>query len=351
MKKQTLLDRRYPFWLALPAVIIFSVFFILPIIMGTGLSMTNWDMELDRIDFVGLRNYVNIFSDKYYWMAAKNTLIFAVSILLLRNILALLLAFCLTDKLKTRNFLRTIFYIPSVLSYIVVGILFTAILKSDGLLNRFLSALGFTGYIDWLGNGKMAMELLGARLIGGGLYSYWPVDYTQPFDKQEDWKRSVESIKALAPVAKECGITLCMEVLNRFEGYLLNTAEEGVRYVREVNEDNVKLMLDTFHMNIEESSMTEAIRQAGPLLGHFHTGEPNRMPPGAGRMPWFEIGRALQSIGYEGPVVMEPFVRPGGTVGQNIKIWRDLTGHALTTEELDEMAKQAVQFQKYVLEC
>lgn len=125
--------------------------------MGTGLSMTNWDMELDRIDFVGLRNYVNIFSDKYYWMAAKNTLIFAVSILLLRNILALLLAFCLTDKLKTRNFLRTIFYIPSVLSYIVVGILFTAILKSDGLLNRFLSALGFTGYIDWLGNGKMAM--------------------------------------------------------------------------------------------------------------------------------------------------------------------------------------------------
>lgn len=100
MKKQTLLDRRYPFWLALPAVIIFSVFFILPIIMGTGLSMTNWDMELARIDFVGLRNYVNIFSDKYYWMAAKNTLIFAVSILLLRNILALLLALCLTDKLK-----------------------------------------------------------------------------------------------------------------------------------------------------------------------------------------------------------------------------------------------------------
>lgn len=71
MKKQTLLDRRYPFWLALPAVIIFSVFFILPIIMGTGLSMTNWDMELDRIDFVGLRNYVNIFSDKYYWMGCE----------------------------------------------------------------------------------------------------------------------------------------------------------------------------------------------------------------------------------------------------------------------------------------
>lgn len=175
-------------------------------------------------------------------------------------------------------------------------------------------------------------------------------DNTRVFDFGQNFSGWVR-IRVKGAAGETVCITLCMEVLNRFEGYLLNTAEEGVRYVREVNEDNVKLMLDTFHMNIEESSMTEAIRQAGPLLGHFHTGEPNRMPPGAGRMPWFEIGLALQSIGYEGPVVMEPFVRPGGTVGQNIKIWRDLTGHALTTEELDEMAKQAVQFQKYVLEC
>ncbi len=116
-----------------------------------------WQSTFANIYSLASYDIIYIFSDKYYWMAAKNTLIFAVSILLLRNILALLLALCLTDKLKTRNFLRTIFYIPSVLSYIVVGILFTAILKSDGLLNRFLSALGFTAYIDWLGNGKIAM--------------------------------------------------------------------------------------------------------------------------------------------------------------------------------------------------
>lgn len=99
----------------------------------------------------------------------------------------------------------------------------------------------------------------------------------------------------MADFAADLGIHLCLEVPNRFENYILNTAEEGVAYVQEVDKENVKVMLDTFHMNIEDESIAGAIRTAGPLLGHFHTGECNRKVPGQGRIPWREIGKALRA--------------------------------------------------------
>ena len=77
-------------------------------------------------------------------------------------------------------------------------------------------------------------------------------------------------------------------------------------------------------MNIEEESISNAIRTAGELLGHFHTGECNRMVPRVGRMPWKVIGDALKEIHYDGTVVMEPFVMPGGQVGKDIKVWREI---------------------------
>lgn len=89
----------------------------------------------------------------------------------------------------------------------------------------------------------------------------------------------------------------------------------------------MKVMLDTFHMNIEEDSITDAIRKSGALLGHFHAGEANRRCPGpGGRFDWAEIGKALKQISYDGYVVMEPFVTMGGQVGRDISIWREWKG-------------------------
>lgn len=105
----------------------------------------------------------------------------------------------------------------------------------------------------------------------------------------------------------------------------------------------------SWHMNIEEVSIGDAIRHAGNLLGHLHTGECNRMVPGKGRMPWREIGDALQDIKYDGNVVMEPFVRMGGQVGSDIKIWRDISRGA-SEAELDADAKRSVEFQRYMLD-
>ena len=202
--------------------------------------------------------------------------------------------------------------------------------------------------LEWYKRAFEVMAGLDIHLIGGALYSYWPVDFTN-INKEEDWKHSVEGMQMLAPIAAKYNIDLGMEVLNRFESHILNTAEEGVRFVEEVGYDNVKVMLDTFHMNIEETSIGEAIRLAGRHLGHFHTGECNRMVPGKGRIPWKEVGEALREIEYDKAVVQEPFVRMGGQVGADIKVWRDISRGA-SEDQLDQDAKQALEFQRYMLD-
>ncbi len=110
--------------------------------------------------------------------------------------------------------------------------------------------------------------------------------------------------------------------------------------------DAVKIMLDTFHMNIEEDSMVEAILLAGDKLGHFHVGENNRRLPGKGGIAWYQIGMALRAIGYDKNVVMEPFVISGGSVGSDIKIWRDLSNGA-SAEQLDRDAAASVDYLRH----
>lgn len=190
-----------------------------------------------------------------------------------------------------------------------------------------------------------ALEVLGARSIGGGLYSYWPVDFSKPMDKAADRARSIRHMRRLADLASDHGITLCLESLNRFEGYLINTAAEGAAFVDEVDKDNVRLLLDTFHMNIEEDSFEAAILTAGNRLERLHVGEANRRLPGKGRLPWDSIGRALADIGFDGDVVMEPFVKTGGQVGADIKIWRELEEDT-SAARLDADAKESLAFLK-----
>ena len=194
------------------------------------------------------------------------------------------------------------------------------------------------------------MNIAGIKLLGGSLYSYWPVDYSLPLNKKEDMKRGIENVRILADMAAEYEITLGMEVLNRFEGYMLNTCEEAVDFVSKIDRPNVKVMLDTFHMNIEEDSFGDAIRMAGKYLGHLHLGEANRRPPfRGGRIPWDEIGEALHDIEYTGTVVMEPFVRMGGTVGKDIRMWHDLSDNC-PDEKLDQDVAESVRFLREILE-
>ncbi|MBR2339507.1 MAG: sugar phosphate isomerase/epimerase [Clostridia bacterium] len=196
--------------------------------------------------------------------------------------------------------------------------------------------------IKFLSDIMEKMDKLDSRSLVGVMYTYWPNDFTD-LDKEGAWARGVESVKRLGKVAGELGIDYCLEVVNRFETHILNTAEEGVRYCKDVDCPSVKLLLDTFHMNIEEDNLADAIRLAGPYLAHLHVGEGNRKLPGTGHLPWRDIGKALNDIGYNKGVVMEPFVTMGGKVGEDIKVWRDLSGNA-TPEKMDEDIKKSLMF-------
>lgn len=168
------------------------------------------------------------------------------------------------------------------------------------------------------------MDRLDSRVLAGVIYTYWPGEFDD-LDKPGIWARGVESVKILGKVAEDLGIDYCLEVVNRFETHILNTCEEGLQFCNDVGLKNVKLLLDTFHMNIEEDNIPNAFRMAGSHLGHVHVGEGNRNLPGKGSLPWKEIGQALRDINFEKGVVMEPFVKMGGKVGEDIKVWRDIS--------------------------
>lgn len=161
-------------------------------------------------------------------------------------------------------------------------------------------------------------------------------------EKEHCWENSVNCMREGMKAAEDRGILFSIEVLNRFEHFLVNTCEDALRYVDEVGSPNLKILLDTYHMNIEEDSLGDAIVKAGDKLGLFHIGENNRRPPGNGHIEWDEVVSALKQIDYQGDTVMEPVVLSGGSVGAVLAIWRDLT-HG---EDLDEAARKGLEFYK-----
>ena len=184
---------------------------------------------------------------------------------------------------------------------------------------------------------------MGGKLLSGVSYAGWGIPADK--DKKTRLEHSVSSMKRLAKVAQEYGITYGIEAVNRFEGILINTAVEARAYVEAVGEPNVGILLDTYHMNIEESNIVEAIKTAGDRLVGFHIGENNRTCPGRGHLDWEKIFGALAEIGYKGRIVAEPFVMAGGEVGDAIYVWRNLICDN-SESYLDSEAKYMLEYLK-----
>ncbi|CAM3341480.1 sugar ABC transporter permease [Paenibacillus taichungensis] len=148
----------YSYYMVFPALLIYSIFFVIPAIAAFYYSFTDW--RLDRIDlkFIGWDNFEKIFSDKTLILALKNTAIFAVVTVAGKNIIGLLLAVALNMRLKTKNLLRAIFYSPSILSILVISILFTPMLRTEGTINRVLEAVGLHSLSQaWLTNPSLVI--------------------------------------------------------------------------------------------------------------------------------------------------------------------------------------------------
>ncbi len=187
---------------------------------------------------------------------------------------------------------------------------------------------------------------MGGGNLGGILYGSWPASLPAgEEDRRPHVARSLESMKEALKAAEANDVVFCLEVVNRFEQFIMNTAQEGAAYVDGLDSPNAKLLLDTFHMNIEETSMSAAVADAGDHLGHVHIGENNRMPPGYGHIPWDELAGALRTANYEGNLVMEPFITPGGEVGRDIRVHRDL-GAGM---DLDQEASKALAYMRQIL--
>lgn len=179
---------------------------------------------------------------------------------------------------------------------------------------------------------------LGSRMLSGVVYAPW--GKFAPADKRARTDRSIASWRTLARDLSALDLRVALEAINRFETDILNTAAEALAMSRAVGSPQVGVLLDTFHLNIEEKDISKAIRSAGADLFHFHVSDNDRAVPGAGHFPWRDAVTGLHHIGYDGWIVAEMFVKAGSPASADLNIWRDLA------EDPTSAARLALSFMR-----
>jgi D-psicose/D-tagatose/L-ribulose 3-epimerase len=177
-------------------------------------------------------------------------------------------------------------------------------------------------YLHWC---IKAAEFLGSPIISGPLYSY--VGKTRLLPEAErlaERKRAVNNLKEVAVIAADHNVKLALEPLNRFEIDMINTVDQGLALIDEIDHPSVGFLLDSFHMHIEEKDSAQAIRKAGQKLFHFHSCENDRCVPGSGQVDWTGIRQALQDINYSGSLVIESFTRDLEAIARAVSLWRPI---------------------------
>jgi D-psicose/D-tagatose/L-ribulose 3-epimerase len=189
-----------------------------------------------------------------------------------------------------------------------------------------------------------AISTLGGVNVVGPLYSAVGRTWQSTADERaRDLDTLVRQLGALSAYAGDHGAILCVEPLNRFETSFVNLSAQAIEIIDRVNHPNCKMLLDTFHMNIEERSIGDAIRAAGSRLQHFHTCENDRGAPGSGHVPWAEVAQALRDVGYQGPCVIESFTSKVKSIAKAAAIWRPLA------ETQDALAQNGLTYLKQLL--
>jgi D-psicose/D-tagatose/L-ribulose 3-epimerase len=190
-----------------------------------------------------------------------------------------------------------------------------------------------------------ACHTVGATNLVGPIYSAVGRVWQQtPDERARDVDLLVKNLATLAKYAGDKGVVLGIEPLNRFETSFINIADQVIEVIDRVNHPSCKVMLDSFHMNIEEKSLGAAIRKVGAArLAHFHACENDRGAPGSGNVTWHEVAEALKDIGYDGPVVIESFTNKVKSIARAAAIWRPFEASQ------DALAQNGLAFLKPLL--
>ncbi len=165
-------------------------------------------------------------------------------------------------------------------------------------------------------------------------------EFTGQGPTADEWKWGVESMRKHAEIAAAAGVMLGVEYLNRFECYFLNTAADTVRFVKDVDHPSCRMMYDSFHANIEEKGVAEAIHTCAPYTVHVHISENDRSTPGQGHIAWSETFAALKQTGYDGWMVIEAFGLALPELAAATKIWRRMYQSEL------QLARDGLAFMK-----
>jgi len=184
-----------------------------------------------------------------------------------------------------------------------------------------------------------AAAALGSDRVVGPLYSAvgrtWRMDEAERAAAMDDL---VDQLSDLAAYAGERDVSLCVEPLNRFETSVLNTAEQTIPVVDRVDHPACEILLDTFHMNVEEKSLPAAIRAAGDRLGHVHACGNDRGAPGNDHVEWGGVAAALEDVGYDDQAVIESFTPEVESIARAAAIWRPIE------ESQDALAADGLAF-------
>lgn len=191
-------------------------------------------------------------------------------------------------------------------------------------------------------NNKLVLDCCqagGMKILAGPFHSALGL-FSGSGATKDEWKWGVESMRQVAEHAGKCGVTLAIEYLNRFECYLLNSAADTSRFVKQVEHPNCRMMYDTFHANIEEKSAAEAIQTCADVTVHVHISENDRSTPGRGNIRWAETFDTLKKVNYDGWMVVEAFGLALPELAAATKIWRRM----FDTEE--QLARDGLAFMK-----
>ncbi len=201
-----------------------------------------------------------------------------------------------------------------------------AVVIGFGSAGRDLSSADADERAEGIAYGKACVDLAfaaGAGVVCGPLHSaVGKARVLEPDERRAERGRALDGLVEVATYAGERGISLALEPLNRFENDMLNTAAQGLDMCAELDLENVGLLLDTFHMNIEEKHLGAAVIEAGERVFHFHASENDRGAPGSGHVNWQEVRDALRAIDYDRGLSIESFVPTVPGLQTAVSMWR-----------------------------